>query len=102
MKRPHLTKRFAGNVKASRAEVNHEIISHYFDNLQKRFKGKALDNIFNYYKTNVTDGHGRKMVIVLKGENRVERKTHNSKLCTSVMFCRNATRNFLLPVVVYK
>ena len=102
MKRPHLTKRFGDNAKALRAEVNHEIISHYFDNLRKRLKGKALNNIFNYDKTNVTDGRGRKMVIVLRGENRVERKAHHSKLYTSVMFCRNATRHFLLPVVVYK
>ena len=74
-------------VKAARAEVNHEIMSHYFENLWKRLEGIALNNIFNYDKTNVTDGRGRKMVIVHRGENRVERKTHHSKLYTSVMFC---------------
>ena len=77
MKRHRLIKHFADNVKAARAEVNHEIMSHYFENLWKRLEGIALDNIFNYNKTNVTDSHGRKMVIVHRGENRVERKMHH-------------------------
>ena len=97
IKRHRLTKRFADNVKASRAEVNHEIMNNYFDSLQKWLDGIAPDNIFNYDKTNITDDPGSKTVIVRRGK-----KLHHSKLSASVMFCGNATGNFLPPMVVYK
>ena len=97
-----LAKRFPDNIKASRVEVNHEIMNNYFDNLQKWLEGIAPDNIFNYDETNATDDHDSKTVIVLGGRKRVEKKTHHSKSSTSVMFCRNASKNFLPPMVEYK
>lgn len=96
IKRHCLTKRFADNVKVSRAEANHEIMNNYFESLQKWLKRIAPDNIFNYDdETNVTDDPVSKMVIVRGGKNRVARKTHHSKPSTSVMFCGNANGNFL-------
>lgn len=60
IKRHPLTKYFVVNVKASRVEVNHEMMNNYFDNLQKWFEGIALNNNFNCDKTNVTDNPGSK------------------------------------------
>ena len=104
IKRHRLTKRCADNVEASRAEVNHEIMNIYFDNLQTWLEGIAPDNIFNYDETNVTGDPGSETVIVRGGKNRVERKTYHSKSSTNVMFSRNATGNFLPPMYksVYK
>ena len=72
-------------------------MNNYFDSLQKWLDGIAPDNIFNYDKTNITDDPGSKTVIVRRGK-----KLHHSKLSASVMFCGNATGNFLPPMVVYK
>ena len=65
-------------------------------------EGIAPDNIFNYNENNIRDNPGSKRVMVHRGKNRVERKTHFSKSSASVMFCRNATGSFLPPMVVNK
>ena len=46
-KRHNLKKRITDNVKAVRAEVNHEIISSYFDNLEQWLKDVPCSNIYN-------------------------------------------------------
>ena len=38
VKRHDLTKHITDNVKADRAEVNHEVINNYFDNFEERIK----------------------------------------------------------------
>ena len=63
VKRHNLTKRITDNVKAARAEVNHEVINNYFDNLEEWIKDVPPENIFNYVETNITDNPGAKLVI---------------------------------------
>ena len=46
-KRHNLKKRITDNVKAVRAKVNHEIISSYFDNLERWLKDVPCSNIYN-------------------------------------------------------
>ena len=55
VKRCNLTKRIANNVKAARAEVKHEVINNYFDNLEEWIKDIPAENIFNYDETKITD-----------------------------------------------
>ena len=59
-------------------------------------------NIFNYDETNITDNPGSKLVITIRGRNRVERKVHHSKSLISIMFTGSAAGTFLPPMVVYK
>ena len=55
MKRHNLTTRITDNVKATRAEVNAEVINNYFDRLEETLNNIPPLNIFNYDETNVTD-----------------------------------------------
>ena len=65
VKRHNLTKRIT-DVKAARAEVNHEVINNYFDNLEEWIKDVPPENIFNYVETNITDNPGAKFSHYLK------------------------------------
>ncbi|XP_076807574.1 uncharacterized protein LOC143450773 [Clavelina lepadiformis] len=100
--RHNLTGRISDNVKPSRAEISHDQINRYFDNLFNVIDGIEPQNIWNYDETNVTDNPGAKMCIVPRGLRRVERKIASSKQAISVMFCGNAAGQFLPPMTVYK
>ena len=63
LSRDNLTKHTTDDVKAARAEVNHEVINNYFDNLEEWIKDVPPENIFNYVETNITDNPGAKLVI---------------------------------------
>ena len=60
--------------KASRAEVNEDVINDYFNHLAEALKDVPAYNLFNYDETNVTDDPGSKQVITRRGRNRVKRK----------------------------
>ena len=60
IKHHRLTKRITENVKASRAEVNEDIINNYFNHLEETLEDVPAFNLFNYDKTNVTDNPGSK------------------------------------------
>ena len=79
IKRHNFTKRITDNVKAARAEVNHEVINNYFDNLEEWIKDIPPETIFNYDETNITDDPGAKLVITRRGKNRIKRKIQHSK-----------------------
>ena len=102
LSRDNLTKCITDNVKAARAEVNHEVINNYFDNLEEWIKYIPPENIFNDGEANITDDCGAKLVITRRGKNRIERKIQNSKSSVSVMFAGNAVGQYLPPMVVYK
>ena len=78
-KRHNLTRVTADNAKVARAEVNHELINHYFDNLKELIKDIPPENIFNYDETNITNNPGAKLVITQWGKNRIEKKMQHSK-----------------------
>ena len=99
IKRNNFTKRIADNAKA---EVSKEISSAYFYNLEQSSNEILPENIFNKDEADVTDDHGSKTVIVIRGQNQMKRKTQHSKTSTSIMFCGNAAGQFLPPIVVYK
>ena len=102
VKRHNLTKRITDNVKAARAEVNHEVINNYFDNLEEWIKDIPPENIFNYVETNMNDDPDAKLVITQRGKKWIERKIQHSKSSVSVMFAGNAARQYLPSMVVYK
>ena len=102
VKRCNLTKRIANNVKAARAELKHEVINNYFDNLEEWIKDIPPENIINYDETKITDDPGVKLVITRRGKNRIERKIQHSKSLVRVMFAGNAAGQYLPPMVVYK
>ena len=90
IKRHCLMKHITDNVKASRAEVNEDVINSYFQHLQDSLKDVPSSKLFNYDGTNVTEDPGSKQVITRRGRNRVERKVHHSKSSVSVMFAGSA------------
>ena len=101
IKRHNLTKRISNNIKAARAEVTRDVIKNYFSHSEK-WVIVPPECIYNFEETNVTDDPGTKTVICRRGRNRVKRKVNHSKTSISVMFCGNATGEFIPPMVVYK
>ena len=100
IKRHRLTKCITDNVKASRAEVNEDVINDYFNHLEETLKDVPACNLFNYDETNVTDDPGSKQIITHYERNRVECKVHYSKSSVSVMFAGSANGTYLPPMVV--
>ena len=100
--RHNLTGRISDNVKPSGAEISHDQINGYFDNLFNVIHGIEPHNIWNYDETSLTDNPGAIMCIVRSGLRRVERKIASSKQAVSIMFCGNAAGQFLPPMTVYK
>ncbi len=100
-----------------------EMMSNYFENLEKAIKDIPPENIANYDETNFTDNPGSRKLIFRRGKiadllnsynfrrklsnlftgvKYPENVVANSKSSTSVMFCGTAA-GLLLPIyVVYK
>ena len=105
-KQYNFSKRFADNVTINRAEVSSEVINSYFDNLQETLQEMEVpippENIFNYDETNISNNPASKKVLVRRGRRRVERKAEHSKQTISLMFCGNASGQYLPSMVIYK
>ena len=69
MKRHNLKQRISDNAKIRQAEINFQIISQYFHNLETTMENVKPYNMFNYDTTNVTNDHDPsvKKVIVRRG-----------------------------------
>jgi hypothetical protein len=102
IKRHNLTQRLADNVKPSRAEIDVESVTSYFEHLAVSLHGVDPINIYNYDETNVTDEPGAKTVVCRRGLRRIERKIQHSKAAISLMYCGSAGGVFLPPMVIYK
>lgn len=123
MHRHKLSLRNGQNIAPNRAAVTMEMMSSYFENLEKAIKDIPPENIANYDETNFTDNPGSRKVIFRRGKiadlpnsDNFRRKLSNlftgvkypenvvanSKSSTSVMFCGTAA-GLLLPIyVVYR
>ena len=66
IKRHNLAKWISDNVKAARAEVTRDVIKNYFSYLEK-WVIVALECIYIFHETNVTDDPGAKTVIYRRG-----------------------------------
>ena len=102
LKRHNLTTRVVDNVKPRRAEVDADAIISFFDEWETSAGTVPPENLYNYDETNVCDDPGAKTVVCKRGLKRIERKIEHSKSCVSLMFCGNASGEFLPPMVVYK
>lgn len=97
-----LSKRFAQNIKLSRAGVTRESVEEYMVNLKDSLEEVPASNIFNYDETNLSDDPGKKLAICKRGLKYFENVRNFSKSATSVMFCGSATGQLLPPYVVFK
>ncbi|XP_021703427.1 uncharacterized protein LOC110677083 [Aedes aegypti] len=97
-----LSKRFAQNIKLSRAAITRETIDEYMANLKVSLDGIPASNIFNYDETNLSDDPGKKLAICKRGLKYFENVRNFSKSATSVMYCGSATGQLLPPYVVFK
>lgn len=66
------------NIKMIRAAVNEEVITDYFQNLEKSL-GVSASNCWNYDETNLTDDPGNTKVICRRGSKYVENIMNLSK-----------------------
>ncbi|KAJ8917912.1 hypothetical protein NQ315_002605 [Exocentrus adspersus] len=76
---PQLTNRLAENIKRNRANVSHEMISEYFNNLEQTLNNVPPNAIINYDETNLCDDPGRSKVLVRRGTKHPERCLDSSK-----------------------
>ena len=99
MKRLNLSKQIADNVTSAKAEITLAVINEYFDHLTNSLEGISPENCFNYNKINVEDNPGAKKLVPPCALKQVERKAKHSKQSVSIMFCRNASGNYLSPMM---
>lgn len=97
-----LTVRFASNIKRSRAAINKETLTDYFENLKSTLADVPPDRIWNYDETNLTDNPGSKRVIIKRGVKYPERICNSSKSSISLMMAGSAAGELLPPYTVYK
>ena len=102
MKRHNLTLRQADKVKPKRYEVTEESVNSFYSELTEALQDVPMSNIYNFDETNLTDDPKNHQVVVRRGFKRVISKTVSSKAGFSVMFCGNASGEYLPPMVVYK
>lgn len=100
--RKDLPARMCQNIKRSRAAVSRETVSDYFDELEKELKDIPSSNIINFDETNLSDDHGRRLVITRRGCKYPERIMNSSKSSMSVMFAASGDGDILPPYTVYK
>ncbi|KAE9542276.1 hypothetical protein AGLY_003403 [Aphis glycines] len=94
--------RVATNIARNRAEVSPEIISEYFDNLQKVIENVSAQNIYNYDESNLQDNPGKLKMIFQRGTKYSERIQNHSKSATSIMVCGSAAGVLLPPYIIFK
>lgn len=103
MKRhPELSRRFAENIKRSRATVTPTEITKYFEELKVSLEGVEPENIVNYDETAFVDDPGRQQFVFRLGQRRAENVMDHSKTSTTVMFAVAGNGTLLPPYVVYK
>lgn len=92
----------ATNIARNRAEVSPEIISEYFDNLQKVIENVPAQNIYNYDESNLQDNPGKLKIIFQRGTIYPECVQNHSKSATSIMVCGSSAGVLLLPYIIFK
>lgn len=97
-----LTQRTAKNISYSRTKTDEEVVSNFFNKLQKEMSGIPKQNIWNYDETNLVNDPGAGKIITKRGTKCPERIKNSSKACTSIMECGNAAGAVALPYVNYK
>ncbi|XP_039291350.1 uncharacterized protein LOC120353005 [Nilaparvata lugens] len=97
-----LSQRLCQNIKRARAQVSHELIRGYFEELKDSLAGVSPEAIINYDETNLTDDPGRVKIITRRGCKHPDRILDSSKASISVMFCGTASGILLPPYVCYK
>ncbi|KAG8228038.1 hypothetical protein J437_LFUL007208 [Ladona fulva] len=103
MKRhPHLSIRFANNIKRARAEIDETVITQYVDNLSDLTKDVPPDRIYNYDETCMSDDPGWSKIICRRGFKYPERVINSTKSTVTVILCGNAAGSSIPPYIIYK
>ncbi|XP_063232409.1 uncharacterized protein LOC134536584 [Bacillus rossius redtenbacheri] len=97
-----LSARMCQNIKRARAAVSHDVISKYFDELEKELMNVPPSHIINFDETNLSDDPGKRKLIFRRGCKYPERVLNSSKASISVMFAASGDGKILPPYVVYR
>lgn len=97
-----LSERLGNNIKRSRAAVDAELLSSFFDELAKTLEGVKPEAIFNYDESNLSDDPGKKKLIFHRGVKYPDNVINFSKSAVTLMLCVSASGDMLPPYVVYK
>lgn len=97
-----LAERLCNNIKRSRAAVDVEMLSSFFDELSRTLEGVKPEAIFNYDESNLSDDPGKKKLIFYRGVKYPDNVINFSKSAVTLMLCISASGDILPPYVVYK
>lgn len=97
-----LAERLANNIKRSRAAVDVDVLSSFFDELSRTLEGVKPEAIFNYDESNLSDDPGKKKLIFNRGVKYPDNVINFSKSAVTLMLCVSASGDMLPPYVVYK
>ena len=92
-----LSTRLCQNITTRRAEVGHDEVKKYFNNLEISLEGVPASHIINYDETNLTDDPGRKKCIFKRGVKYPDRVLNATKGAISLMYAGTAAGD-LLPL----
>ncbi len=90
------------NIKRSRAKVSPDDIKEFFERLKPNVEGIPPTHIFNFDESPIKDDPGAEDAFFAKGQKYYEQVMNHSKAGYSLMFCCNAARDMLPPMVIYK
>ena len=97
-----LSQKFAVNISRKRAVVNEEIVDKFFENYKKEVEGIPPQNIFNFDETGFHDIPSKGKLLFRRSCRHPEKIENSSKSCFTVMFCGNASGEFLPPYIIFK
>lgn len=85
-----------------RAQVTQEMVQNYFDYLHKELQDVPPSNIFNFDETGFHDIPKKQTLLFRRSCKNPEIILNSTKSCYTVMFCCNATGEFVPLYIIFK
>ncbi|CAH2090637.1 unnamed protein product [Euphydryas editha] len=99
---PDIKPKVAHAISRKRAQVTQEMVQNYFDYLHKELQDVPPSNIFNFDETGFHDNPKKQTLLFRRSCKNPEIILNSTKSCYTVMFCCNATGEFVPLYIIFK
>ncbi|CAH2109325.1 unnamed protein product [Euphydryas editha] len=99
---PNIKPKVAHAISRKRAQVTQEMVQNYFDYLHKELQDVPPSNIFNFDETGFHDNPKKQTLLFRRSCKNPEIILNSTKSCYTVMFCCNATGEFVPLYIIFK
>ncbi|KAJ8869532.1 hypothetical protein PR048_028523 [Dryococelus australis] len=97
-----LSQRMLQNISRSRAALDRNPVSEFFENISKEREGIPSENIWNYDESNLQDDLGSKKIILNRGAKYPKIIRNATKVSVSIMKCGNTVGTLAPVYATYK